>query len=68
MTERIQDVTHLGRIELLTPKLDRSRWYFEKLLGYPCSTRCERSQPEGAHDAEINDEAQHVLDDGGERP
>jgi catechol 2,3-dioxygenase len=33
MTERIQDVAHLGRIELLTPKLDRSRWYFEKLLG-----------------------------------
>jgi len=33
MTERIQDVAHLGRIELLTPKLDRSRWHFETLLG-----------------------------------
>ncbi len=33
MTERIQDVAHLGRLELLTPKLDRSRWYFESVLG-----------------------------------
>ena len=33
MTERIQDVAHLGRIELLTPKLERSRWFFETLLG-----------------------------------
>jgi len=33
MTERIQDVAHLGRLELLTPKLDRSRWYFETVLG-----------------------------------
>jgi catechol 2,3-dioxygenase len=33
MTERIQDVAHLGRLELLTPKLDRSRWYFEAVLG-----------------------------------
>src|SRR5262249_38336429 len=33
MTERIQDVAHLGRIELLTPKLDRTRWFFEALLG-----------------------------------
>jgi catechol 2,3-dioxygenase len=33
MTERIQDVAHLGRMELLTPKLDRTRWYFETLLG-----------------------------------
>jgi catechol 2,3-dioxygenase len=33
MIERIQDVAHLGRVELLTPKLDRSRWYFESVLG-----------------------------------
>ena len=33
MTERIQDIAHLGRIELLTPKLARSRWFFETLLG-----------------------------------
>jgi catechol 2,3-dioxygenase len=33
MTERIQDVAHLGRLELLTPNLDRSRRYFESALG-----------------------------------
>ena len=33
MTERIQDVAHLGRIELLTPKIERTRWFFETLLG-----------------------------------
>lgn len=33
MTERIQDVAHLGRIELLTPQLERTRWFFESLLG-----------------------------------
>lgn len=33
MTERIQDVAHLGRLELLTPRLERTRWYFETLLG-----------------------------------
>ena len=32
MTERIQDVAYLGRLKLLTPKLDRSRWYFETVL------------------------------------
>ena len=33
MTERIQDIAHLGRIELLTPKIERTRWFFETLLG-----------------------------------
>jgi catechol 2,3-dioxygenase len=33
MTERIQDVSSLGRLELLTPKLDLSRSYFESVLG-----------------------------------
>src|SRR5262245_21614030 len=33
MTERIQDIAHLGRIELLTPEIERSRWFFETLLG-----------------------------------
>lgn len=31
--EPILDVAHLGRMELLTPKLDRSLWYFRDLLG-----------------------------------
>ncbi|HLB17376.1 MAG TPA: VOC family protein [Burkholderiales bacterium] len=32
-TEPIQDIAHLGSVELLTPKPDRSRWYFENVLG-----------------------------------
>ncbi len=32
-TEPIQDIAHLGSVELLTPKPDRSRWYFESILG-----------------------------------
>ena len=31
--ERIQDIAHLGRVELLTPKPDRSLWYFRDVLG-----------------------------------
>jgi catechol 2,3-dioxygenase len=31
--ERIQDVAHLGRVELLTPKPDESLWYFRDVLG-----------------------------------
>jgi len=31
--ERIQDIAHLGRVELLTPKPDRSVWYFRDVLG-----------------------------------
>jgi len=31
--ERIQDIAHLGRVELLTPKLDRSLIYFKDILG-----------------------------------
>jgi catechol 2,3-dioxygenase len=29
----IQDIAHLGAVELLTPKLDRSLWYFRDVLG-----------------------------------
>jgi len=29
----IQDVAHLGRMELLTPKFDKSLWYFRDVLG-----------------------------------
>ncbi len=32
-TELIQDIAHLGRVELLTPKPDRSLWYFRDVLG-----------------------------------
>ena len=32
-TGLIQDIAHLGGIELLTPKPDRSLWYFRDLLG-----------------------------------
>ncbi len=31
--ERIQDIAHLGRVELLTPKPDKSLWYFRDVLG-----------------------------------
>ncbi len=33
MVERIQDVAHLGAVELLTPRPDRTLWYFCDLLG-----------------------------------
>jgi catechol 2,3-dioxygenase len=36
MTDRgglIQDIAHLGAVELLTPKPDRSLWYFKDVLG-----------------------------------
>ena len=31
--EPVQDIAHLGAVELLTPKLDRSLWYFKDVLG-----------------------------------
>ena len=31
--EPLLDVAHLGRLELLTPKPERSLWYFHDLLG-----------------------------------
>jgi len=31
--ERIQDIAHLGRVELLTPKPEKSVWYFRDVLG-----------------------------------
>jgi catechol 2,3-dioxygenase len=31
--ERIQDIAHLGRVELLTPKPEKSLWYFRDVLG-----------------------------------
>ena len=31
--ERIQDIAHLGRGELLTPKPDKTLWYFRDVLG-----------------------------------
>jgi catechol 2,3-dioxygenase len=32
-TGPIQDIAHLGAVELFTPKPERSRWYFEHVLG-----------------------------------
>ena len=31
--EPIRDLAHLGRVELLTPKFDKSLWYFRDVLG-----------------------------------
>ena len=31
--EPIRDIAHLGRVELLTPKADKSLWYFRDVLG-----------------------------------
>jgi len=31
--EPLHDIAHLGSVELLTPKLDKSLWYFRDLLG-----------------------------------
>ena len=33
MVERIQDVAHLGAVEMLTPKPERTLWYFRDLFG-----------------------------------
>ncbi len=32
-SEPIRDIAHLGRVELLTPKPDKSLWYFRDVLG-----------------------------------
>ena len=32
-TEPLQDIAHLGHVELLTPKPEESRWFFTELLG-----------------------------------
>ena len=32
-SEPLHDIAHLGSVELLTPKLDASLWYFRDLLG-----------------------------------
>lgn len=32
-SEPIRDIAHLGSVELLTPKPERSLWYFQELLG-----------------------------------
>ena len=31
--EPIHDIAHLGSVELLTPRPDKSLWYFRDLLG-----------------------------------
>ena len=31
--EPIQDIAHLGHVEILTPKPEQSLWYFRDLLG-----------------------------------
>ena len=31
--EPIHDIAHLGRVEILTPKPDKSLWYFREILG-----------------------------------
>ena len=41
--ERIQDIAHLGSVELLTPNLDGSVWYFRDVLGMSEVHRAERS-------------------------
>jgi catechol 2,3-dioxygenase len=33
MTEPIRDIAHLGSVELLTPKPERTLWYFRDVLG-----------------------------------
>lgn len=38
--EPIQDIAHLGRIELLTPRLERTLWFFRDLLGMEVVHRC----------------------------
>lgn len=41
--EPVQDIAHLGRIELLTPRPDESLWYFRDLLGMEVVHRCRQS-------------------------
>ena len=41
--ERIQDIAHLGSVELLTPDLDGSVWYFRDVLGMTEVARRDRS-------------------------
>jgi catechol 2,3-dioxygenase len=41
--ERIQDIAHLGSVELLTPNLDGSVWYFCDVLGMTEVARRDRS-------------------------
>ena len=33
LAEPLHDIAHLGSVELLTPKLEKSLWYFKDLLG-----------------------------------
>jgi len=33
LSEPIRDIAHLGRVELFTPQLERSVWYFAEVLG-----------------------------------
>lgn len=41
--ELIQDIAHLGNVELLTPNLDGSVWYFRDVLGMSEVQRRDRS-------------------------
>jgi catechol 2,3-dioxygenase len=41
--EPIQDIAHLGRVELLTPEPERSLWYFQDLLGMEVAHRSGQS-------------------------
>lgn len=41
--EPIQDVAHLGRVELLTPRPVKSLWFFHELLGMEVVHACGRS-------------------------
>ena len=41
--ERIQDIAHLGSVELLTPNLEGSVWYFRDVLGMSEVHRAGRS-------------------------
>ena len=37
--EPLHDIAHLGSVELFTPTLDRSLWYFRDLLGMTVGAR-----------------------------
>ncbi len=41
--EPIQDVAHLGHVELLTPKPDESLWFFTQILGMSVTDRSGQS-------------------------
>ena len=41
--EPIQDVAHLGHVEIFTPKLDESLWFFKEVLGMEEAAREGRS-------------------------